>query len=132
GVPVVRRVPAREREREGLEWTRRRREGMDLPEGLRVRPDRGHDAGANQRALTAARRADDRQECSGSESCDQFGGQGLATEEEPRVALIEVLQTLERRLARRRRLVTGALRPQGGEIEPQAFGSDLVELDRLT
>ena len=58
-----------------------------------------HQAGADEGGFAAAGGADDGQEAIVVQVVDQLGGQGFAAEEDVRVALGEVAQALEGRLA---------------------------------
>ena len=115
GAHAARGLLAGEGERERLERMRRRREGLDRQVRVFLCADGGHDPGADERALAAPRRADDCNERTGADSRDELGRQLLATEKEPSVGLVEVLQALERRIARGRRLVAALIVRRAGK-----------------
>ena len=83
--------------------------GVDSPVGVAsARADRRHDPGPDERALAAARCADDRQEPSRSRARHQLDRSAAAAEEQPCVRLVEVFEALEGGVAGSRWLVSGA------------------------
>src|SRR3954447_152556 len=87
-----------------------------------TRTQRGNQARAQHRRLTAARWADERQRCPGRHARHKAGNQPLATEEELRIVGLEGREALER--ARRRRRAGESPRALARSLEVDDAGRE--------